>query len=88
MTASRSRSSGSLRVERDEIVARAQARADAEARAAIISARAALLHTPEYIRSGDASGKALLVPARAVATGMLAQLEAAYTRANPDKEPI
>lgn len=87
MTSSRSRSGGSLRVERDEIVARAEARADAEARVAIISARAALLNMPEYIRSG-VIGKALVVPVRAIAIGMLAHLEAAYIRANPDKEPI
>lgn len=82
-------SSGSLRGEPDEaIVARARAQADAEARAAIISARIELANAPEYWSYIAGDGKKHNIPIRAMAAGMLEFLEAAYHRANPDKDPI
>jgi hypothetical protein len=56
------------------------ARADTECRDAIEQARTALATTAEYVVSGDATGKRLLLPARAMAVGMLAHIEAAYKR--------
>ena len=52
--------------------------ADEHCRAAIAAAEKAT--TPEYVRTDDATGKPLLIPARAMAAGMLAHLKAAYER--------
>ena len=71
-----------------EIVARARAQADAEARAAILNARSTLPNAPEYWSYIDGDGKKHNIPVRAMAAGMLAFLEAAYRRANPDKDPL
>lgn len=64
---------------RDEIVARANTRADDDCQHAIALGIGAELG-PEYIVSGDATGKRLLIPARAMAVGMLAYLKDAYAR--------
>lgn len=55
-------------------------RADTECRDAIEQARVALTGAPEYVVSGDATGKRLIIPVRAMAIGMLAHIETAYAR--------
>lgn len=62
---------------RTEIIAAANDRADTDCRRAIEAAADAHLG-PEYIRSDDATGKRLIIPARAIAIGMLAHLRAAF----------
>ena len=64
---------------RAEIIAGANAQADADCRRAVEATRNAD-HVPEYVVSDDASGKRLLIPARAIAAGMAAYLKAAFER--------
>lgn len=52
--------------------------ADEHCRRAIATAERAT--SPEYVRSDDATGKPLLIPARAMALGMLGHLKDAYER--------
>lgn len=61
----------------NDIIAAARTRADTDCRRAIEAAADARLG-PEYIRSDDATGKRLIIPARAIAIGMLAHLRAAF----------
>jgi hypothetical protein len=68
------------------IVEAAQRKANDEARKAIADSRAALPHLPEYVVSGDATGKRMIIPVHALAAGMLAHLEQSYATAHPDEE--
>lgn len=61
-----------------DIAVAAATRADVEALEAMARARADLASAPEYVVSGDATGKRLILPVKAMAAGMLAHIEQAY----------
>lgn len=63
-----------------DVVTTAARRADDEALMAMARARVDLPNAPEYIVSGDATGKRLIIPVKALATGMLAHIERAYAK--------
>lgn len=72
---------------RAEIIQRAMARANADARAALDAAHVAAPLVPEYSEQSDATGKRLLVPTGAIARGMATYLDGAFQRAHPDQLP-
>lgn len=69
-----------------ELVEAAKVRADGESRRGLIEAHRNLANVPEYVRTDDATGKRLLIPARATATGILEYLETAFRTNHPQED--